>query len=209
MIITKAEFSKSGNEVTLCIENAESVTVSRADYNKILLAANAATGGFPFELDNKHKKALEILEQKLCCIKVCTAALAYGDKSEKALRKKLDGKGFCKKAQDLALGVLKKDGCVDDFSQCKSLALRYYNEKHFGIRRIKQELFKKGYDKAAIENAVSDCDFDVSKAAYELFCVISKKYSLKDASQRQKLVNSMVRYGHDYEVITGIINTNT
>lgn len=203
MIITKATFSASGNEVTLYIEAGENITVSRADYKKILSVAQAED--FPLELDDKHAPALEILGQKLSCIKACASFLAYGDKSESALIKKLDQKGFHKKAQELAMQVLKKDGCVDDFSQCKRLISRYANEKYFGLRRIKQELFKKGYNKKAIEDALQNCEIDFDEIARLAFCVLSKRCDLTDTPKRKKLFNTLIRNGHDYDTVCNVM----
>ena len=139
-------------------------------------------------------------------IKFGLKIIAYGDKSEKALKQKFSRKGFSEKAQELSVALFKKNKYIDDNSQCEELVIKLCNEKHFGVRRIKEELYKKGYNSKAIEAAISDTEADFDCAAKEAFSVLSSKCDFSDQKQKSRLFSAMMRMGHDAETIKGLMH---
>lgn len=124
--------------------------------------------------------------------------LSRRDHSEKELLTKLRQKGFAEGAQE-AIEKLRDYGYVNDERFAASYASELRRLKHFGKRRIEQELFKKGIDREIVSNVLESLEFDES----ELCELIRKKYyrNLETEKGVQKTINALVRAGYGYREI--------
>lgn len=121
--------------------------------------------------------------------------LSRRDHSEKELLFKLRQKGFSEGAEE-AVEKLRGYGYVDDRRFAFSYAAELKELKHFGKRRIEQELFKKGIERSVISEVVSSLEFDEN----ELATLITRKYSKNLDTEKgvQKTINALVRAGYGY-----------
>lgn len=124
--------------------------------------------------------------------------LSRRDHSEKELLIKLRQKGFSEGAE-AAIEKLRNYGYVDDERFASSYALELQRIKHFGKRRIEQELFKKGIDREIVSNVLDSLEFDEN----ELCKLIIRKYyrNLDTEKGVQKTINALLRTGYGYREI--------
>lgn len=124
--------------------------------------------------------------------------LSRRDHSEKELLTKLRQKGFGEGAQE-AIEKLRDYGYVNDERFAVSYASELRRLKHFGKRRIEQELFKKGIDREIIFDVLESLEFDEN----ELCELITKKYYRNLGTEKgvQKTINALVRAGYGYREI--------
>lgn len=115
------------------------------------------------------------------------------------LYKKLIKKHLPECAQ-FAVEKCRELGFIDD----EDFALRFANElltkKHYGISRIRNELYVKGIDREIIENTLDSLEFDVSQCIIE---IIEKKYSdcLNDEKCKRRMIAGLIRLGYNYSDI--------
>lgn len=121
--------------------------------------------------------------------------LSRRDHSEKELLFKLRQKGFAEGAEE-AVEKLRDYGYVDDRRFAFSYSAELKELRHFGKRRIEQELFKKGIERSVISEVVSSLEFDEN----ELAELITRKYSKNLDTEKgvRKAINALVRAGYGY-----------
>lgn len=124
-----------------------------------------------------------------------TDLLSRRDHSEKELLFKLRQKGFSNGAEE-AVEKLRGYGYVDDRRFAFSYASELKELKHFGKRRIEQELLKKGIERSVISEVISSLEFDEN----ELASLIERKHSRNLDTEKgvQKTINALVRAGYGY-----------
>lgn len=121
--------------------------------------------------------------------------LSRRDHSEKELLIKLRQKGFAEGAQ-AAIEKLRNYGYVNDERFAFSYASELQRLKHFGKRRIEQELFKKGIDREIVSEVLDSLEFDEN----ELCELIIRKYyrNLETEKGVQKTINALLRAGYGF-----------
>ena len=130
------------------------------------------------------------------------SSLTYGDRSARRLEQKLLAKGFSHDVSRRAVDYLKAHGWIRE----QSAALRQAEQdvkKRWGLSRIRNDLHAKGFERAAIEEALEmlvddDVDFVANCQA-----VIEKKYGGVPTEQkaRQSMKAALVRLGYSSEEI--------
>lgn len=124
--------------------------------------------------------------------------LSRRDHSEKELLQKLRQKGYSAGAEEAA-EKLREYGYLDDSRFALSYARELQRLKHFGKRRIEQELMKKGIERSLIAETVEQLEFSEE----ELVALIERKYQKNLESEKgvQKTVNALLRAGYSYSQI--------
>ncbi|MCD7827970.1 MAG: recombination regulator RecX [Clostridiales bacterium] len=91
-------------------------------------------------------------------------------------------------------------GFLDDVDFARRFASELAQNKHYGVQRIKNELYAKGIDRSIINDTVSELDFDFVESIKK---VIEKKYysNLFDEKGRGKIIAALMRLGHNYSDI--------
>lgn len=95
-------------------------------------------------------------------------------------------------------------GFLDDERYASRLAKAMFEYKHFGFRKIRFELARKGFDPEVIEDAMYELDED--ETVESIKALIDRKYSryLTDPTDRksiQKVTNALARLGHGFDDI--------
>ena len=205
MIIVKSYISKGGSEVTLECEFRDKYTVTLADAKRLGLYG-LEDEAFPVEFPDDE--LIEFLSQKLKAIKYASYLLQFSDKSEKALRLKMKEKEYPDEVIDEALNIMRSSGIISDENLCLKKYISFANSKLYGPRRIKQELYSKGFGYEDIKNAENLAQIDFDELCLELCEKLLKggKTDLSDKNDRDKFKAKLARYGYGYETISNVLS---
>lgn len=120
--------------------------------------------------------------------------------SEKELTRKLREKDFSDEAAEYAVNRLKELSLLDDERYAEMLAEHLYTNKHYGEKRIMQELIFRGIDRETARNAVLALDKDEVNS---IVLLLEGKFKdkIKDEKGKQRTVAALMRYGYSYSDI--------
>lgn len=137
------------------------------------------------ELRRAKSKALYLLE--------------FRDYSKRDLEQKLK-KDFDAGSSHEAVEYMEEIGAIDDIRYAETLIRHLITQKHYGRRRIRQELSLKGIDREIIEEALEQTEFDEQSMILEL---LNGKFSrsLSDQKSINRTITSLTRYGYGYSDI--------
>lgn len=120
--------------------------------------------------------------------------------SEKELTRKLREKDFSDEAAEYAVNRLKELSLLDDERYAEMLSEHLYTNKHYGVKRIMQELIFRGIDRETARNAVLALDKDEVNS---IVLLLEGKFKdkIKDEKGKQRTVAALMRYGYSYSDI--------
>lgn len=150
------------------------------------------------ELDDEALTSLQREVNARRAFNKASDLLSRRDHSEKELREKLRQKGFSEGA-DEAIERLRGYGYVDDARFAARYAAELQRVKHYGKKRIEQELFRKGVDRAVIAETLEGLTFD----ADDLVSLIERKYAGRIGTEKgvSQTVAALQRRGYGYREI--------
>lgn len=121
--------------------------------------------------------------------------LALRDHSEKELLQKLRQKGFADGAEE-AMEKLKSYGYLDDSRFALRFAQELQRVKHYGKKRIEQELYRKGVSRDVVSDTLAQLSFDEDA----LTALIERKYLRQLDTEKgvQKTVAALQRMGYSF-----------
>lgn len=158
------------------------------------------------EIDSDLYELLECAS-KLYFAKVkAYASLSRGDFSEKGLVRRLCEKGADREAAEETARIMAEKGYVDDLEYAKRLCRRYSNEKHFGRRRVMQELCARGVDADTATLAIEETSPDRDN----IMALFDAKYAgtdISDEKKRKKVADALMRAGYGWEDIRICLNS--
>ena len=95
-----------------------------------------------------------------------------------------------------AVEKMEELGLLNDEAYAEKLGNYLFTEKHFGVRRVRFELEKKGFSSEVIEKALESA----GEREEDLSAFIRRKYAryLGDEKGRQKVLMALSRMGHSY-----------
>lgn len=95
-----------------------------------------------------------------------------------------------------AVEKMEELGLLNDEAYAEKLGNYLFTEKHFGVRRVRLELGKKGFSSEVIEKALESA----GEREEDLSAFIRRKYAryLGDEKGRQKVLMALSRMGHSY-----------
>ncbi len=131
--------------------------------------------------------------------------LEYRDYSARDLASRLRrDREYGDEAIDAAVEYLTEIGAIDDARYAGNMIRHLISRKHYGRRRILQELSAKGIHRDTAEKALSECDLDESAAITEL---LEGKFSrdLSDEKGIRRTVATLQRYGYEMGDIMGAL----
>lgn len=158
----------------------------------------------------KYRNAKEITEDELtellCSVSFRRAynkALDFLSRrpySEKEIKRKLKEKDFDENAIEYAINRLKELSLIDDVRYAETVSEHLYTNKHFGEKRIMQELMHRGIDRETAQNAISALDKD---SVNSIVLLLEHKFKGKfnDEKGKQRTVAALLRYGYSYSDI--------
>ena len=121
--------------------------------------------------------------------------LALRDHSEKELLQKLRQKGFADGAEE-AMEKLKSYGYLDDSRFALRFAQELQRVKHYGKKRIEQELYRKGVSRDVVSDTLEQLSFDEDA----LTALIERRYLRQLDTEKgvQKTVATLQRMGYSF-----------
>ena len=204
MILVQATASVKGNEITFWNELHEKYTVSLADAKKTgLYRLVEKPEELPEEADDEM---LVFLSQKLKCLHYAAYLLDFGDKSKRTLSDKLRKKGYANDVCEAAVAVLEKNELLDDERLCADKLNSLAIGKLYGPRRLKTELFAKGFGASEIQNALDEATIDYDELLEQLVRKLTRRGLPQSEKELSSLKNKLVRYGYSYDRIARVLD---
>ena len=171
--------------------------------NEIFCGEPPAVGDF---LGADKFEALEFAEACSNAAIKAVSLLAFGDNTAKKLSDKLRQKGFSRDAAAEAVRFCVEKRYIDEEDQLKRLMELLCEKKKYGLRRIRQEVWQKGFSedvlKAHFEENAAELDFDA--AVYDRVKRLGKD-AFSTPEQKKKHVSSLLRYGFSMDEINGAL----
>lgn len=146
-------------------------------------------------LDAEAYAILKAASDRRASLLCALNTLSYGDKSRRALYRKLREKGYDREtAEDATLEAVRL-GYIDEERQLRHIIPRLANEKLHGARRILPELVNKGYQNSQIRAILSELVEEGEINFKENFerLLVKTRTDPHDTEARRKLA---FRYGY-------------
>ncbi len=200
-IITKIEQQKKNEDRVNIYVNDEFFT---AIFKELVFTFNLKKGD---EIDEKYLKSILSDEMYLKAKNKALNILSKADQAEKKIREKLST-DFEEDTINRVIEFLKKNNFINDNLLAQKIVNTNLNLNKCGKNRIKQNLYNKGLDASAINEAMSDIDSDAEfdNAMY----LAKKRYErVKNEDKRkiyQKLSQHLAYKGFNYDIIKRVLN---
>lgn len=99
-------------------------------------------------------------------------------------------------------------GYINDEDYAPRLAEYLIKRKHWGARRARQEMLRRGLDRDLVENTLADIPEE--ELDEELTELIAKKYAnkLNDRDDRRRTIAALARRGYDFGAIKRCIEAH-
>ena len=200
-IITKIEQQKKNEDRVNIYVNDEFFT---AIFKELVFTFNLKKGD---EIDEEHLKSILSDEMYLKAKNKALNILSKADQAEKKIREKLST-DFEEDTINRVIEFLKKNNFINDNLLAQKIVNTNLNLNKCGKNRIKQNLYNKGLDESAINEAMSDIDSDAEfdNAMY----LAKKRYErVKNEDKRkiyQKLSQHLAYKGFNYDIIKRVLN---
>ncbi len=202
MKIIDVSRSEGGNELYITDADRNRYKITLSDFRRLGLPDPENAGAYPTVIDDERAEELEICSDKLRGVKYMQHYLAdYGDKSEKQMSDKLREKGYSEESIAGAMALLVKFGVVNEVEFCKRKIESSARAKLYGRYRIRTELMTKGYLRRSIDTAFEETEVDFFENAAKMYAKLTRSGAPKDAAEKKKIADKMVRYGYTYEEI--------
>ena len=203
--------SQSTYLITVKLSHGENEEVRTFKVFRRFLKTEPISGNVPAPGDNLSGEVYEALEfAEECSLAVVRAVslLSYGDSTARNLTEKLRRKGVGKEAAEAAVRFCEEKRYIDEEAYLRRLMEQLCEKKHYGLRRIRQEIYTKGFSREAVEAVLEDCaaslDFEgallerINKLGYASFSTPEKK---------KKQIAALQRYGFSFEEIKRALGT--
>ena len=179
------------NSFELYFENDEKLICTAAE------AADFALYGEK-ELSEEEYLALKSACELRAVKEKAAELLSYRAMSAGELKRKLIDKGKSDEFADVAVQWLKDMGALDELEYAKSI-VRHYSGKGWGVRRIKDEFYRRSIPREYWEEAFEE--FDGEAESIERF--LEKRLALKgdDPDECKKAAQALYRRGFSWEQI--------
>ena len=133
--------------------------------------------------------------------------LSKASQSEKKIREKLN-EDFEEDTVDDVIDFLKKYNFINDGELASKIVNTNVNLNKYGKNKIKQNLYNKGIEKSAIDEAISEIDYNAEfeNALY----LAQKRYDrVKNEDPKKayaKIANHLAYKGFNYDIIKSVLN---
>ncbi|MBR5869562.1 MAG: regulatory protein RecX [Clostridia bacterium] len=203
--VNQAENSRGKFLITVKLSTGQHEEVRTFSVFRYFLKNPIFGGDVPKVGDFLSSEKFEALEFAETCSNAAIRAvnfLAYGDNTAKKLSEKLRQKGFSRDAAAEAVRFCVEKRYINEEDQLRRLMELLCEKKKYGLRRIRQEVYNKGFSedtvKAVFEECAAELDFDaavtdrVRRLGADAFSSPEKK---------KKQVSSLLRYGFSMDEI--------
>lgn len=133
--------------------------------------------------------------------------LSKASQSEKKIREKLN-EDFEEDTIDDVIDFLKKYNFINDGELASKIVNTNVNLNKYGKNKIKQNLYNKGIEKSAIDEAISEIDYD-SEFENALYLAQKRYDRVKNEDPKKayaKIANHLAYKGFNYDIIKSVLN---
>lgn len=195
-VIINIEFTKKGIEILL--DNNDKIVVSSTTYSDYYLYK-----GKILSLDevNEIKKANEISKLKQYVIDLLIRKMY----SRQEIINKLIKKQASKETINLIIGDLEKKNFINDKKYCDIL-IEEYDQKNYGINKIKHNLLEKGIEKKLVEKIEVNHENELRKADISLKEFVKSKNNKSYTKLNESTYNYLINKGFQVDVVSQAMN---
>lgn len=156
------------------------------------------------EIEPEELAALEEAVGSRRAFNAALDLLSRRDHTKQELLRKLTVK-HSEEAARAAVARAEELGYIDETRFAENYAEELYTRKHFGARRIVQELLRKGISREIAENVAENLDKDDEN---RIIVLLRGKYrtALSDEKGRRRAINGLLRMGYSYSEIRAALS---
>lgn len=127
--------------------------------------------------------------------------------SKRELTEKIARTAASRQAAQAAADQLEELGLVDDRAYAQSFARELVVRKRYGLRRVEQELARKGIARELAQEVLAPYREDTQSAQENMAQVLQRRYPQwrEDPKVRRRAVAALQRLGYGYEEIRGVL----
>ncbi|MGO0881999.1 recombination regulator RecX [Clostridioides difficile] len=200
-IITKIEQQKRNDDrVNIYVDDKFFIAI----FKELVYTFNLKKGN---EVNEEELKAILDDEMYIKAKNKALNILSRADQSEKKMKEKLSS-DFEEDTIDRVIDFLKNYNLVNDNILAQKIVNTNVNLNKCGKNRIKQNLYNKGIERSAIDEAVSELDKDTEfeNAMY----LAKKRYERVKKEDKKKIYQKISQHlsykGFDYDIIKRVLN---
>lgn len=200
-VITKIESQKkSEDRVNIYVDEKFFMAI----YKELVFTFNLKKGDI---IDEENLKNILKDEMFLKAKNKALNILSRASQSEKKIREKLSD-DFEEDTIDDVVDFLSKYNFINDNELASKIVSTNVNLNKYGKNKIKQNLYNKGLDKSAIDEAMNEIDSDTEfeNALY----LAEKRYDrVKNEDPKKayaKIANHLAYKGFSYDIIKSVLN---
>ncbi len=200
-VITKIEAQKRKEDrVNIYVDEKFFMAI----YKELVFTFNLKKGD---NIDEEYLKKILKDEMFLKGKNKALNILSKASQSEKKIREKLN-EDFEEDTVDDVIDFLKKYNFINDGELASKIVNTNVNLNKYGKNKIKQNLYNKGIEKSAIDEAISEIDYDAEfeNALY----LAQKRYDrVKNEDPKKayaKIANHLAYKGFNYDIIKSVLN---
>lgn len=200
-VITKIEAQKRKEDrVNIYVDEKFFMAI----YKELVFTFNLKKGD---NIDEEYLKKILKDEMFLKGKNKALNILSKTSQSEKKIREKLN-EDFEEDTVDDVIDFLKKYNFINDGELASKIVNTNVNLNKYGKNKIKQNLYNKGIEKSAIDEAISEIDYNAEfeNALY----LAQKRYDrVKNEDPKKayaKIANHLAYKGFNYDIIKSVLN---
>lgn len=200
-VITKIEAQKRKEDrVNIYVDEKFFMAI----YKELVFTFNLKKGD---NIDEEYLKKILKDEMFLKGKNKALNILSKASQSEKKIREKLN-EDFEEDTVDHVIDFLKKYNFINDGELASKIVNTNVNLNKYGKNKIKQNLYNKGIEKSAIDEAISEIDYNAEfeNALY----LAQKRYDrVKNEDPKKayaKIANHLAYKGFNYDIIKSVLN---
>ena len=195
MILTGIKYLP--NSVELSIDGEKVGRIDPVDFYRLNLSEQAL-------LTEESVEKIHELARDFLAKSKALSSLASADFSKKGLERRLRQKGIDEEKARQTVDYFADRGLVSDESFARRIVTAYSLEKHFGRRRVFQELYKRGIERETAQAVLEQLALPDEENIVFFF----EKYRSWDLSDRKvnvRVQNALLRYGYQFDTIRQVL----
>ena len=200
-VITKIESQKKNDDrVNIYVDEKFFMAI----YKELVYTFSLKKGD---TIDEEYLKSILKDEMYLKAKNKALNILSRTSQSEKKIKEKLS-EDFEEDTVDNVIEFLKKYNFINDNELASKIVNTNVNLNKYGKNKIKQNLYNKGLDKSAIDEAMGEIDQD--KEFENALYLAKKRYErVKNEDPKKaytKIANHLAYKGFSYDIIKSVLN---
>ena len=200
-VITKIEAQKRKEDrVNIYVDEKFFMAI----YKELVFTFNLKKGD---NIDEEYLKKILKDEMFLKGKNKALNILSKTSQSEKKIREKLN-EDFEEDTVDDVIDFLKKYNFINDGELASKIVNTNVNLNKYGKNKIKQNLYNKGIEKSAIDEAISEID-DNAEFENALYLAQKRYDRVKNEDPKKayaKIANHLAYKGFNYDIIKSVLN---